>query len=323
MYLRFIFFTLLFFLLIQCKPKSESDSTAPAEKPAYDISHLDSSRIPNDSSGALIRYGRELFIRTAYYLGPKGSVKQYTGNNGNCTNCHIDGGTRLYGNNLLDAFGRYPSYRGREGTILTIQDRINNCIERPMLGKPLPLDSREIKAIAAYFRWLGQGRIIRDDFDSTHLGKLTLIDRPADTIKGKKVYITRCLRCHNTDGQGIMEPDNIAYKYPPLWGPQAFGEGSSMNRNIMLAKYVKWTMPQDSVKNNIPLLSDAEAIDVAAYINTKSRNIPPDLDKMYPNMDDKQIDFPHGPFTDGFSEEQHRLGPWQPIIDARNKAPKK
>lgn len=320
--LRIIFIFSIVVLFTQCQPKVTKQDFDKKETTHYDISHLDSSRIPNDSSGALIKYGRELFIRTAYYLGPKGKVKQYTGNHGNCTNCHIDGGTRLYGNNLLDAFGRYPSYRGREGAVLSIEDRINNCIERPMLGKPLPLDSREIKAIAAYFRWLGQGRSIKDDFDSTHLGKLTLIDRAADTVKGKAVYVTRCLRCHNTDGQGIMHPDNIAYKYPPLWGAQAFGEGSSMNRNIMLAKYVKWTMPQDSVKNSVPLLSDAEAIDVAAYINTRTRQIPPDLSKMYPNMSDKQVDFPHGPFTDGFSEEQHKFGPWQPIIDAR-KASKK
>src|ERR1700694_295910 len=47
--------------------------------------------IPADTSGDLIRYGKELVCHTADYLGPKGLVASIS-NGMNCQNCHIDGG---------------------------------------------------------------------------------------------------------------------------------------------------------------------------------------------------------------------------------------
>ncbi len=60
---------------------------------------------------------------------------QLCGNKMNCTNCHLDVGTRPYSNNFLETYLKYPQYRAREGRVLTIEDRINNCFERPMNGK--------------------------------------------------------------------------------------------------------------------------------------------------------------------------------------------
>ncbi len=37
------------------------------------------------------------------------------------------------------------------------------------------------------------------------------------------------------------------------------------------------------------------------------------LDKDFPNRLQKPADTPYGPYVDGFSAEQHRLGPFGPI----------
>src|SRR5689334_11612669 len=47
---------------------------------------------------ALIMYGEDLIANTSKYLGPKGTVAHIS-NGMNCQNCHLDAGTRAWGNN--------------------------------------------------------------------------------------------------------------------------------------------------------------------------------------------------------------------------------
>jgi thiosulfate dehydrogenase len=49
---------------------------------------IDTSQIPHDQFGDAVRYGRELMLNTAYYIGPEGTNGRYLGNKMNCTNCH-------------------------------------------------------------------------------------------------------------------------------------------------------------------------------------------------------------------------------------------
>ena len=37
------------------------------------------------------------------------------------------------------------------------------------------------------------------------------------------------------------------------------------------------------------------------------------LDKDFPNLLEKPADTPYGPYADGFSEQQHKYGPFAPI----------
>ena len=64
----------------------------------------------------LILYGKELIVHTAKYLGPKGTVLQIT-NGMNCQNCHLDAGTKVWGNNYGAVYANYPKYRARSGKI--------------------------------------------------------------------------------------------------------------------------------------------------------------------------------------------------------------
>ena len=45
-----------------------------------------------------VKYGKDLIAHTSKYLGPKGSVAQIS-NGLNCQNCHLDAGTKIFGNN--------------------------------------------------------------------------------------------------------------------------------------------------------------------------------------------------------------------------------
>src|SRR5262245_25635976 len=111
---------------------------------------VDFQKIPAGKFGDEVRYGLELMLNTAYYIGPEGIYGKYLGNKLNCTNCHQQAGTKPFSFNLVRSHAIYPQYRAREGKVLTLTQRINNCIERPHNGKPLPPDSREMVALLSY-----------------------------------------------------------------------------------------------------------------------------------------------------------------------------
>lgn len=274
----------------------------------------DTAQIPQTETGNEIRYGMDLFARTAYYLGPEGKVMKLCGNRMNCQNCHLDVGMRPYSNGFLETYLKYPQYRSREGMVLTIEDRINNCFERPMNGKMLPMDSREMRAMVAYLRWLCEGRKVSYDEDSLHLGKISLPERAASPEKGARIYTQKCASCHGPNGQGQMDAEGIAYQYPPLWGANSYAQGSSMHRVITAARFIKWSMPYSATRTE-PQLTDEEAFDVAAFINADSIHPRPyrPLERDCPDLENKPIDFPEGPFLDSFPIRQHKYGPFKPI----------
>jgi len=57
-------------------------------------------------------------VHTSKYLGPNGTVMQIS-NGMNCQNCHLDAGTRPWGNNYAAVLTTYPKYRARSGMIKT------------------------------------------------------------------------------------------------------------------------------------------------------------------------------------------------------------
>jgi len=80
-------------LYIEAKKKVlVQNEMAKAWKPA-DISLITDANLKQE-----VEYGKDLIAHTAKYLGPNGSVKQIT-NGMNCNNCHLDAGTKVWGNN--------------------------------------------------------------------------------------------------------------------------------------------------------------------------------------------------------------------------------
>jgi hypothetical protein len=62
-----------------------------------------------------------------------------------------------------------------------------------------------------------------------------------------------------------------------------------------------------------PVLSVDEAWDVAAYVESMKRPQKAGLDKDFPVRTEKPVDAGYGPYIDGFSQDQHKFGPFQPI----------
>jgi thiosulfate dehydrogenase len=303
-------------LCFNCKNCSKTNAKSQALLAVDSLYSLpDTSTIPNDDFGAMVRYGRQLMVNTALLIGPNGQVGSYAKNQVNCTNCHREAGTLQYAYNLMLSHNKYPSYRARENAVLTLADRVNNCIERPLNGKPLPLNSKEMVAYLSYFKWINS-KVTNKNAKGLELAQISLPETAANPVTGKQLYSLHCLRCHGNNGEGLLNTNKIDYKYPPLWGSQSYQKGSSMHRVIKQAKWLKMNMPQDSAVLYKPYLTDKEALDIAAFINNDVENPRPlSIGVDYPNLKTKNIDYGTGPFIDTFSATQHKYGPWLPIIN--------
>lgn len=262
-----------------------------------------------------LHYGRELVANTAEYLGPRGKVKTIS-NGMNCQNCHLQAGTAPLGNNYGAVASTYPKVRARSGQEEDIQKRINDCFERSLNGKLLERESKEMKAMVAYINWVGKDVPKGEVPVGSGIYEVPLLDRAADPTKGKIVYENQCSSCHQADGKGMAKPDGTGYLYPPLWGEASYNHGAGLYRISRFAGYVKANMPL-GVTFESPILSDEDAWDVAAYVNSMDRP-KKNLTKDWPDISKKPMDHPFGPFTDGFSEEQHKFGPFKPIKAAKS-----
>jgi thiosulfate dehydrogenase len=270
--------------------------------------------------GQLIYYGYELIAHTSRYLGPKGSVMQIS-NGMNCQNCHLDAGTKPWGNNYGAVYSTYPKFRDRSGSLETIHKRVNDCFERSLNGKALDSNSTEMKAIYAYIKWLGEDLQKGTKPKGSGIAELPFMNRAADPEKGKAVYVQKCQTCHGADGSGMMNLDGTMYQYPPLWGPHSYNSGAGLFRLSRFAGYVKNNMPQGA-DYHLPQLSNEEAWDVAAFVNSQPRPSK-DLSKDWPDISKKPVDHPFGPYADPFNEHQHKYGPYGPIKDYKEEHQKK
>jgi thiosulfate dehydrogenase len=285
----------------------------PAGAPAPLSERMKTPRKPGPAY-ATEDYGRRLIASTAELLGPDqpDEALRYIDSRLNCGSCHLGTGTEPGTLTLLQTDEHYPRFSGRAGTQTDIEDRINECMQRSMNGRPLPMESAEMIAMAAYLRSLGaqysaMGTSLRKAEEPPPL-KTPM--RAASLEAGQDVFRARCAQCHGTDGLGLLATTDRrkGFLFPPLWGPESFNEGAGMHRVITAARFIKARMPLGQ-----PTLSDDEAFDVAAYINNQPRPTMANLEQDYPDKTAKPVDNPYGPFADDFPLEQHKYGPFQPI----------
>ncbi|OYU95318.1 MAG: hypothetical protein CFE21_12965 [Bacteroidetes bacterium B1(2017)] len=239
----------------------------------------------------------------------------------NCQNCHLDVGTKIWGNNYGAVYANYPKYRARSGKVEDIYKRINDCIERSLNGKALAIESKEMQAIKSYIEYIGKDVKKGSKPKGSGIFEVPFLDRASNPIKGKELYEVKCVTCHQLDGQGKMKDSSEEYLYPPLWGPNSYTIGAGLFRMSRFAGYIKYNMPLGASFNE-PQLSNEEAWDIAAFVNSQPHPSK-DISADWPKIEEKPIDHPFGPYADTFSEIQHKFGPFKPIDLAKKQQTKK
>ncbi|MEO7961515.1 MAG: c-type cytochrome [Ginsengibacter sp.] len=278
---------------------------------------LYTDRITTGEQRKMIMYGEDLISKTANFLGPQGSVLQIS-NGMNCQNCHLDAGRRPWGNNFGATYAGYPRFRNRSGTIENIYRRINDCFERSMNGKLLDSNSYEMKSMYAYIKWVGENVPGNTKPYGSGLQSLPYLQRAASPENGRKVFEMACISCHGSNGEGLKLNGQPGYLYPPLWGAASYNDGAGLYRISGFAGFIKSNMPYDKASHDSPFLSNEEAWDVAAFVNSQPRPHKDQSDD-YKDLSGKPVDFPFGPYVDTFNERQHKYGPFQPIAATKKK----
>ena len=310
-------------ILCKCNTEPSKQATVEIKKDSVSVKAEwiapDTNSIAATEEGNLIRYGKNLIANTAYYLGPKGTVAHIT-NGMNCQNCHIDAGAKPYGNCFSAVASTYPVFRPRSGKIESIEFRINDCMQRSLNGKSIDTLSKEMRAMVAYLKWIGKDVPKGVKPKGAGSEELAFMDRAADLAKGKIVYINKCQTCHQKNGEGLFKAGDTTYQYPPLWGKNSYNTGAGLFRLTKFAGFIKNSMPFGATHQK-PQLTNEEAWDVAAFVNSQSRpqkSFPQD----WPKLSSKAIDYPYGPYTDSFTEKQHKYGPYGPIKKAKDEVAK-
>ena len=248
----------------QAPVPSDSPAAIAAAAPTGGPAAPHDSLIPDGPMGISIRRGRAILAAT------RDSLPDQVGNKLRCTSCHFDNGTRADVMPWIGVYGQFPQYRARSGGVQIIEDRINDCFERSMNGKALPSDSRAMRDIVAYMAFLS--REIPVGAEVAGQGMPAVKPLNGDTSRGAKIYATTCARCHGANGQGGVAP--------PAWGSGSYNIGAGMARLRTAAAFVRVSMPYDKPGT----LTDQQAYDVAAYLNSRPR----------PDFSGKEKDWPNG-----------------------------
>jgi thiosulfate dehydrogenase len=155
--------------------------------------------IPSGPKGLAIQEGKKLLTETHQRL-PKN-----VGNGLNCTSCHLAGGTTANASPWVGIWGVFPEYRSRSGKVISLTERVNDCFQRSMNGKPLAYDSVEMNNILAYMQWLSTGVPTGTSVKGRGFGPLDQ-KLKSDTAHGKDVYAAKCASCHQESGGRLPVP---------------------------------------------------------------------------------------------------------------------
>ncbi|MDK9739499.1 c-type cytochrome [Vibrio sp. D404a] len=276
----------------------------PAVEKHSDVQYLkprDLSIIGDDEFSEKVKYGYSLFVDSQQMRD------RYVGNEQNCVNCHMEAGRKANAAPLWAAYMAYPAYRKKNDKVNSYADRIQGCFTYSMNGKPPSKDSKELEALSAYAYWLAMGGLLdeygmqdkpvpaisrelllkggkSEDFPLpseiakalpvNERGNLAgrgypKIDNPElqpSPERGAQVYVDNCAACHGDSGQGIRDRNGRSY-IPPLWGEYAYNWGAGMHRINTAAYFIYENMPLGKSVQ----LSEQDAWDVAAYINSHER----------------------------------------------------
>ncbi|MCL9658502.1 c-type cytochrome [Pseudomonas protegens] len=222
--------------------------------------------LPDNAYGKLVREGHALFVDT------KRLAPQYVGNGLNCSNCHLDQGRLANSAPLWGAYPMYPAYRKKNDKVNTFAERLQGCFQFSMNGgKPPAADSPEITALSVYAYWLASKAPLGVELPGRGYPDVAQPAKGYDLKRGAAVYQAQCAVCHGEQGQG--QKAGADYVMPPLWGKDSYNWGAGMHRINTAASFIKYNMPLGKGGS----LSDQQAWDVAAFVNSHERPQDPRL----------------------------------------------
>lgn len=289
--------------------KTTNTTTEEGKEQTLVLKHIDEYKeVPfeDNAEGKLAAYGEDIIKNTYNYFYKDGKK---IGNHLACTNCHLQGGTKAFAAPYIGLNTIFPIYIGREDKIESLEERINGCFERSMNGEAIPENGKEMRAIITYIKKISNNTKAGERTEGQGFVKIEIPDRKTDLKNGHVVFEKHCMSCHGQDGQGQKIAGKKGYLYPPLWGPDSYNDGAGMGRVLTAARFIKGNMPLGATHDS-PILTDEEAYDVAAYINSFDRPKKANKESDYPNLSKKPKDCAYPPYTDTISQEQHKYGPF-------------
>ena len=224
---------------------------------------------PDGLFGEAVRRGEALFTDTATHAGA------HMGNTLSCSNCHLDDGRHPDSAPMWAAWVQYPAYRKKNDHVNSVEERLRGCFtyslnaqgsevgHAPEPGDPLLTD------LEAYMYWLSTDVPVGATMPGRGYPRL---EEPAggySAARGEGLYAAKCATCHGEDGQGASSGGAVVF--PPLWGDQSYNWGAGMHRINTAAGFIWANMPLGQPET----LTEQEAWDVAAYINSKPRPADP------------------------------------------------
>lgn len=215
----------------------------------------DETQAPNREAAL----GQDLFIHTQKLRN------QHVFNDLSCQNCHLDAGRLANSAPIWGIMNDSPSHFSKDNRKMNLSERIAACFSNSLNGIPPDENSDIMKAFIAYIKWQGQNTPQSGFLAGRSYAALKEAPLGYDMLLGQKVYAEKCVICHGVEGQGQKIGSTIVT--PPLWGDHSYTWGSEMQRIDVAAAYIKANMPLGKRFS----LSDQEAWDVAAYINSQER----------------------------------------------------
>ncbi len=232
---------------------------------------------------------------TSETLGPDGNTaypdtgEPYVTTVTACSSCHFTGGHVPFGSPVYQSPSKYqpdpdtglgPYFRPL-GYHRDLEDSVIDCFRNCMNAERAPeKDDPVMVALVNYIHWVSEGVIdpaMRADWTllPPEAGpKLPVIPgvaaMQANPVNGASLYFNRCAECHDEDapGQGEYRVGEERPRVPALWGLQdGYSKGAAFYRTPVLAAYVQKHMPFDEPQT----LSDQEALDIAAFINSPDK----------------------------------------------------
>jgi len=225
---------------------------------------LDESRLSKE-----VKWGYRIFTDTPH------EAARFTGGRISCSNCHLNAGQREKSLQLVGVAGQFPEYNRRAGRFISLEDRIVDCFMRSEnatgrgeTAEPPTTNAKEVLAVAAYLAWLSHGSEMGTTLSwrgqNTIPAASVVPVEKLDLRRGESLFTDRCVSCHGADGQGVFIGDKRA---APLWGPDSWNDGAGAARVYTLAGIIRFTMPYLDPGS----LSDLDAQEIAAFINSKAR----------------------------------------------------